>query len=166
MIFLAEFSLITNHPAQDDSYAAFNNLDVYSIGAGQEYLPKNASLTHLRNTKHVPEVESGTVKIKDFQQHGSSIKLDFSATRNSKIDLPIIGYYGYSSDSSTGNVSAVKMDQTNNGLAQVKVSGNGILRVDYQKTPIQKISKLISLMSFLIIIIWLFPRNRVSSKLK
>src|SRR5699024_6307478 len=90
MIFLAEFSLITNHPAQDDSYAAFNNLDVYSIGAGQEYLPKNASLTQLRNTKHVPEVKSGAVKMKDFQQHGSSIKLDFNATRNSKIDLPII----------------------------------------------------------------------------
>ncbi|WP_201306805.1 hypothetical protein [Companilactobacillus farciminis] len=166
MIFLAEFSLITNHPAQDDSYAAFNNLDVYSIGAGQEYLPKDANLTQLRNTKHVPEVKSGAVKIKNFQQHGSSIKLDFNATRNSKIDLPIIGYYGYSSNLSTGNVSAVKMDQTNNGLAQVKVSGNGILRVDYQKTPIQKISKLISLMSFLIMIIWLFRRNRVSSKLK
>jgi hypothetical protein len=166
MIFLSEFSLITNHPAQDDSYAAFNNLNVYSIGAGQEYLPKNASLTQLRNTKHVPEVKSGAVKIKNFQQHGSSIKLDFSAARSSKIDLPIIGYYGYSSDSSTGNVSTVKMDQTNNGLAQVKVNGNGILRADYQKTPIQKISKLISLMSFLIIIIWLFRRNRVSSKLK
>lgn len=166
MIFVAEFSLVTNHPTQDDSYAAFNNLDVYSIGAGQEYLPKNANLGQLRRTKHVPEVKSGSIKIKDFQQKGSSLKLDFNATKSSKIDLPIIGYYGYTSKSSTGNVSSVKMDQTNNGLAQVKVRGSGILRVNYQKTPVQKISKLISLISFLIMIIYLFRQNRVSSKLE
>ncbi len=166
MIFLAEFSLVTNHPAQDDSYAAFNNLDVYSIGAGQEYLPKDASLKQLRQTKHVPEVKSGAVKIKNFQQKDSAIKFDFNATESSKIDLPIIGYYGYSSNSSTGQVSAIKMDQTNNGLAQVKVCGKGILRVNYQKTPIQKISKAISLISFLIMIIWLFRQNKVSSKIE
>lgn len=166
MIFVAEFSLVTNHPTQDDSYAAFNNLDVYSIGAGQEYLPKNANLGQLRRTKHVPEVKSGSIKIKDFQQKGSSLKLDFNATKSGKIDLPIIGYYGYTSKSSTGNVSSVKMDQTNNGLAQVKVRGSGILRVNYQKTPVQKISKLISLISFLIMIIYLFRQNRVSSKLE
>ncbi|WP_137610089.1 hypothetical protein [Companilactobacillus formosensis] len=166
MIFVAEFSLVTNHPTQDDSYAAFNNLDVYSIGAGQEYLPKNANLGQLRRTKHVPEVKSGSIKIKDFQQKGSSLKLDFNATKSGKIDLPIIGYYGYTSKSSTGNVSSVKMDQTNNGLAQVKVRGSGILRVNYQKTLVQKISKLISLISFLIMIIYLFRQNRVSSKLE
>lgn len=166
MIFVAEFSLVTNHPTQDDSYAAFNNLDVYSIGAGQEYLPKNANLGQLRRIKHVPEVKSGSIKIKDFQQKGSSLKLDFNATKSGKIDLPIIGYYGYTSKSSTGDVSPVKMDQTNNGLAQVKVHGSGVLRVNYQKTPVQKISKLISLISFLIMIIYLFRQNRVSSKLE
>lgn len=166
MIFMAELSLITNHPAQDDSYAAFNNLDVYSIGAGQEYLPKDASLPQLRKTKHTPEIKSGTVKIKNFQQNGSSVKLHFTDAKNSVIDLPIIGYYGYTSDSSIGQVSKVKMDLNNNGLAQVKVNGSGILQVDYQKTPIQKISKLISLISFLIMIIWLFRRNRVSSRVK
>lgn len=166
MICLAEFSLVTNHPTQDDSYAAFNNLDVYSIGAGQEYLPKNANLEQLRRTKHVPEVKSGSIKIRNFQQKGSSIKLNFNATKAGKIDLPIIGYYGYSSNSSTGDVSAVKMDQTNNGLAQVKVRGSGVVRVKYEKTPIQKISKLISIISFLIMIIYIFRQNRVSSKLE
>lgn len=58
------------------------------------------------------------------------------------------------------------MDQTNNGLAQVKVRGSGVVRVKYEKTPIQKISKLISIISFLIMIIYIFRQNRVSSKLE
>lgn len=150
----SEQILVKQHPQEVDTYAQFNHLNVYSIGGGQEYLPKNASLNALMKAPHTPQIQSGTAQISDFRQRGSQVSFVFQNAKQAKVDLPIIAYYGYSSKSSIGQVSKLKMDHHNNGLGQVTINGDGKVLVNYYPTTIQKISKIFSIFSFLILIIF------------
>lgn len=143
----SERILVQQYPREDDAYAQFNHLDVDSIGSGQEYLPKNANLTALIKAPHTPQVLSGQAKISNFSQVGSKVTFHFQAAQNAKVSVPIICYYGYSAKDSTGQVSKLRMDKNNNGLGQIIVNGKGVVRIDYEKTPVQRISKVISLAS-------------------
>lgn len=143
----SERILVQQYPREDDAYTQFNHLDVDSIGSGQEYLPKNASLTALIKAPHTPQVLSGQAKISNFSQVGSKVTFHFRAAQNAKVSVPIICYYGYSAKDSTGQVSKLRMDKNNNGLGQIIVNDKGVVRIDYEKTPFQRISKVISLAS-------------------
>ncbi|KRN99944.1 hypothetical protein [Companilactobacillus kimchiensis] len=147
----SEQALIKNHPREEDSYAEFNRLDVYSIGSGEEYLPKNADLDILYKATHKPQVKNGTAKLSDFKQRGSQISFDFQNAKSAQVDVPIIGYYGYSAKKSKGQVSRLTMDQKNNGLGQVTINGTGTVQINYYPTFIQKISKIISLVGLIIL---------------
>jgi len=159
----AEQVLISDHPREYDTYEAFNDLDIYSIGGGEEYLPKNASLSQLISTPHTPQLKQGTAKITNFSQQGSKVSFNFQNAKNGKIDVPIISYYGYSAKKSTGKVSQLKMDLKNNGLGQVKVNGSGTVRINYYKTDIQKYSKIFSLLSLLILIVGVIFQKRLQN---
>ncbi|WP_338215641.1 hypothetical protein [Companilactobacillus muriivasis] len=162
----AEQKLIVDYPQEYSSYQSFNKLDSYSIGSGEEYLPMNADLSVLMSTPHTPTLESGTAVITDFSQQGSKLSFNFQNANNGKIDVPVIGYYGYSAKDSTGQVSKFKMDLNNNGLGQVIVNGTGTVRINYYETAIQKYSRLFSIFSLLILMVAIIfqkrMRNRVS----
>lgn len=162
----AEQKLIDDYPQEYSLYQSFNKLDSYSIGSGEEYLPMNADLSVLMSTPHTPKLESGTAVITDFSQQGSKLSFNFQNANNGKIDVPVIGYYGYSAKNSTGKVSQFKMDLNNNGLGQVIVNGTGTVRINYYETSIQKYSRLFSIFSLLILMVAIIfqkrMRNRVS----
>jgi len=144
--------LVNQHPDEVDSYKAFNTVNTYSIGVGEEYLPRDTNLTALEHEPHTPQLRSGTVKISDFEQKGSQISFDFQNAKAAKIDLPIISYYGYSSNKSIGQVSKLTTDKANNSLGQVTVNGNGTVRVNYEKTFLQRLSLMASVMGLFILI--------------
>lgn len=156
---VSESNLIKSYPNEYDTYTSFNHLDSYSIGSGEEYLPKETSLAKLRLAPHVPVVKSGTVKITEFEQKGSRLTFNFTNAKEAKVSLPIIGYYGYSSKKSLGNVSALKMN-LKTGLGQVTLNGQGIVRVEYVQTWIQKCSRIISISSLLILLITFCIRKK------
>lgn len=156
---VSEANLIRSYPNEYDTYASFNHLDSYSIGSGEEYLPKEASLAELRLAPHVPVVKSGTVKITEFEQDGSRLTLNFTNAKEAKVSLPIIGYYGYSSKKSLGNVSALKMN-LKTGLGQVTLNGQGVVRVEYVQTWIQKCSRIVSISSLLILFFTFYFRKK------
>lgn len=160
MVFLfsisASYRLVTGSPVQLVKYSEYNQKEPYSIGAGQEYLPVGTSLSELERTSHKPQIQSGKAKISHFKQYGTRLSFDFKNAKNAKVDLPIIGYYGFQSIQSTGKVSKLKMDQDNNNLAQVTVNGKGKVVVDYFETTTQKVTRRISFLSLLIIVALLF----------
>ena len=162
----AEQKMIIDYPQEYSSYQSFNKLDSYSIGSGEEYLPMNADLSVLMSTPHMPKLESGTAVITDFSQQGSHLSFNFQNANNGEIDVPVIGYYGYSAKDSTGEVSKFKMDLNNNGLGQVIVNGTGTVRINYYETAVQRYSRLISIFSLLILTVAIIfqkrMRNRVS----
>lgn len=156
LIMGSEVNLIQQHPAEYNSYTAFDKLDSDSIGSGQEYLPKDASLESLIKTPHVPQVKSGTAQITNFKQNQSQITFNFNQAHSAQVSVPVIAYYGYSAMKSTGDVSRLKMDRANNGLGLVKLNGKGVVRINYYPTFVQKISKIISLISLLILVVFVF----------
>jgi len=134
----------------------YNQLDSYSIGAGQEYLPRGTKLSELQRASHKPKLVKGKVKISNFKQYGTRLSFDFKNAKNAKIDLPIIAYYGFQSTQSTGKVSELRMDSKHNNLGQVTVNGKGKVIVDYFETTTQKATRRISFLSLLIIIAIVF----------
>ncbi|GEO79371.1 cell surface protein precursor [Companilactobacillus mindensis DSM 14500] len=156
MAFSASSRLINDSPLQLVSYDEYNDLDSFSIGTGQGYLPAGTSLGELQRTAHKPKIQSGKAKISNFRQYGTRLSFDFKNAKHAKVDLPIIGYYGFQSSQSTGQVSQLKMDKKNNNLAQVKINGKGKVIVDYFETATQKVTRRISFLSFLIIVAIVF----------
>lgn len=149
----AEQVLIVEHLDEYRTYSAFNDLDIYSIGGGEEYLPKDASLDGLISTPHEPQLKAGQATISDFSQQDSKLSFKFQNANKARIDVPIISYYGYSAKASTGKISKLTMDQANNGLGQVIVNGAGTVRINYYRTVIQKDSQIVSMISFIILMI-------------
>ncbi|AYE37419.2 hypothetical protein D1B17_01575 [Companilactobacillus zhachilii] len=149
----AEQVLIVEHPDEYRTYSAFNDLDIYSIGGGEEYLPKDASLDGLISTPHEPQLKAGQATISDFSQQDSKLSFKFQNANKARIDVPIISYYGYSAKVSTGKVSKLTMDLANNGLGQVIVNGAGTVRINYYRTAIQKDSQIVSMISFIILMV-------------
>ncbi|WP_119325594.1 hypothetical protein [Companilactobacillus musae] len=164
LIVNSEDTLIRNHPYEYDSYKSFNELDVYSIGGGEEYLPQDANLSDLHKAAHVPVVKSGTAKIKNFSQQGSKLAFDFQNAKNATITIPIIAYYGYSSKESTGQVSRLTMDQKSNGLGKITINGSGCVEINYYKTFIQKGSKILSGISLLVLILCIIFKKRMKNR--
>lgn len=159
-----EQMLIQNHPYEYNTYDAFDKLDDYSIGGGEEYLPKEASLKKLHNAPHIPVIESGNASLNNFVQRGSKVSFSFQNAQKARIDVPVIGYYGYSAKESTGHVSNLSMDLKNNGLATVTVNGSGVVRIDYYATFTQKISRFFSLVSFLLLVIIVIIKRRLKNR--
>jgi hypothetical protein len=106
-----------------------------------------------------PLLQKGSVEITGFKQNGSKISFNFNDANDARINLPIIGYYGYSSKNSLGNVSALKMDRQT-GLGQVTLNGKGTVRVDYYQTWIQKSSRIISISSLLIFFLTFYSKKK------
>ncbi|KRN99943.1 cell surface protein precursor [Companilactobacillus kimchiensis] len=152
----ASYRLVANSSLQLMPYAQYSQLDSFSIGAGQEYLPKGTNLSELQRSSHKPKIEQGKVKISNFKQYGTRLSFDFKNAKNAKVDLPIIAYYGFQSTQSSGKVSKIKMDSKNNNLAQVTVNGKGKVIVDYFETATQKVTRRISFLSLLVIIALIF----------
>ncbi|HIY92262.1 hypothetical protein [Companilactobacillus sp. HBUAS56275] len=152
----SEYRLVNNSPLQRNTYETYNQAEPYSIGGGQEYLPVGTNLSKLQRSKHKPKVMTGKAKITDFKQYGTRLSFNFKNAKNAKVDLPIIGYYGFQSTQSKGKVSELRVDKTNNNLAQVTVNGKGKVVVDYFETTTQKVARRTSFLSLLVIIAILF----------
>ena len=148
----SSYRLVNGSQIQLNDYATYNQQEPFSIGAGQEYLPVDTSVSELQRTAHKPEIQSGKVKINNFKQYGTRLSFDFEDAKNAKVDLPIIAYYGFQSTQSKGKVSKLTMDKDNNNLAQVTINGNGKVTVDYFETMLQKVSRRISFLTLLVII--------------
>lgn len=152
----SEYRLVTNSPLQQNTYEAYSKGEPYSIGAGQEYLPIGTNLSELQRSKHKPKTVKGKAKITNFKQYGTRLSFNFKNAKNAKVDLPIIGYYGFQSTQSKGKVSKIRVDKANNNLAQVTVHGKGKVVVDYFETTTQKVARRTSFLSLLVIIAILF----------
>jgi len=152
----ASYRLVSGSPLQQNTYATYGQLEPYSIGAGQEYLPVGTNVSQLQRSAHKPKIRSGKVEISNFKQYGTRLSFNFKNADNAKVDLPIIAYYGFQSTQSKGHVSALRVDKKNNNLAQVTVNGKGKVVVDYFETTTQKVARRTSFLSLLILIAVLF----------
>jgi hypothetical protein len=162
------YRLVQSNSAALVPYSEYNKMSPYSIGGGQEYLPVGTNVTALEATKHMPGIISGKATISNFKQNGTKLTFNFKNAKNAKVDLPIIGYYGFQSKNSTGQVSKLTMDKQHNNLAKITINGKGKVVVDYYKTKVQKLARHFSAISLVIILLMMiaYPfRRKIKSQL-
>lgn len=147
------YRLVQSNSAALVPYSEYNKMSPYSIGGGQEYLPVGTNVTALEATKHTPGIISGKATITNFKQNGTKLTFDFKNAKNAEIDLPIIGYYGFQSKNSIGQVSKLTMDKQHNNLAKITINGKGKVIVDYYKTKVQRSARHFSAVSLIIMLL-------------
>lgn len=145
-------NLVKMYPNNSISYAKYNSLDTYSIGAGQEYLPLSSNLEDFKTMSHNPRVVTGFSELSAYKKQGDIITLRFKDARKTKLILPILYYKGYTGIINNQERIKVTASKKYNGLATVNLTGSGILKVKYKKTLIQRVSALISTVTLFIII--------------
>lgn len=145
-------NLVKMYPNNSVSYAKYNTLDTYSIGAGQEYLPLASNLESFRTISHKPRVVAGRSKLSFYKKQGNTITLRFKGAKKAKVVLPLLYYKGYTGTIDDQEMVKVFAGKEYNGLVTVNISGTGTLKVRYQETLMQRVGALLSISTLFIII--------------
>lgn len=135
-------------PYRLNSYASYNQISSYLIGAGHEYLPSNSHYEQLlksRQRKLSFDPDEVTIDKQTISQ--DIVKFHFNAEKPSaKITLPLFYYKGYQAKvEGAGRASTPKL--ANNGMTSISLTGKGIVSVQYHYTALQKFGLVVSLLS-------------------
>ena len=146
-----------------DIYQTYEDL-IEGIGhetGSSEYLPENADVTDLELyniNKKDEEIE--------FTQTGSKIEFYYEEKDvDLEINIPLIYYKGYKAYviDENNNKTELKVSK-NESNAHVLVRNdtiiNGKITVEYKMTTIQKICYMISIITFIILIVYIFIENK------
>jgi hypothetical protein len=84
----------------------------------------------------------------------------------SVLELPLLYYYGYSASDSQNAIS-LSLTKSEHGLVEITIPANmaGTVRVSYTGTTLQHITKWISFIGWIVVIIWLFLYHREKKKI-
>ncbi len=135
------------------------DLQDYAIYYG-EYLPEKSSIEYIQNRGETIDYQM-PVSL-SFVRDNDKIIIDFSnnESANNILELPLLYYkgYGYSIDRNDYYAS-----QTQNGLVGVNLFeyDSGRITVYYRGTKIQSISKIISIVSLILFLMFIFLKKVV-----
>ena len=130
------------------------------VGNG-EYLPDSVDKTNL--DLELYNINDKEHKI-DFTRNNSTVEFEYNLNENDfELNVPLIYYKGYVAYIKDNNGNTTKLEvlrNKENGEVLIKSDKNlsGIVTVEYKMTIIQKISYIISIISF-IIIVYIFVKE-------
>lgn len=133
----------------------------YYIAFG-EYLPEYADEKYILDRGNI--ITSEKEAIYTFDRNGVNLDIYFSDNNSeNKFELPLLYYKGY-----VANINGEKINtyKTTNGLVGIDIPNieNGNIYVRYEGTVVQKVSKLISLISIVLFISWFIVIKRKKVK--
>ena len=138
---------------------------VHAGCASFEYLPCKA----FENRKYIEQrtddvlVLNGMANIENKQKSGTNLFCNISnVTEETEIELPYIYYLGYNVElEKNGEKQKLKTFETENGFVGVKVSNieEGTLKVKYAGTSIMHITRVISIIGFILLIFKVFQKR-------
>ena len=156
------------------AFSAFlrnNTINVYGyhleqnrIGNG-EYLPKGADMNFLEHNGNQVLSSDPTFINYEFSRKGLEFSFRFSVTKDSVVfEIPLLfykGYHAYVTDTK-GETKELPVSLGKHGFTSVKIAGirEGMIKVLYSGTIIQKISDGITLISILIILLILLHKKK------
>lgn len=153
------------------------NLDNYtnnhsnSIGWGKEYLPEGADVGKVSKRGNVIITDDSKFEYSNYKKEGTKIELDFKSSKNNtKIDLPLIYYYGYTYKIFSDNGELIKEGKVQNSEDMyVRVDlgdiNEGKMLVDYTGTIFMKIGNIITILSIICVIFLIYRKKRISNNI-
>ncbi len=132
--------------------------EAYSCGWDDEYFIRGTNKNELLPEKY--EVSSSSVRVLSYDKNGTNIKLEVSGAADGKyIEVPLLYYPGYSAKASNGEKLTVECG--NNNVLRVNLAdGADNIKIKYSGLPIFKISCIISLMTAICILAYVFCRRK------
>lgn len=109
-----------------------------TFAAGCEYLPKDATLSHIQN---VQENNKNNAKRTKYNLYNIDIE------RNGSIELPLIYYSGYEANL---NGKRVNVYRNAEGMAEVETNETGVLVVQYKGTRFRRVCEAASLLGIIV----------------
>lgn len=128
----------------------------YEISFG-EYMPINANKENILKRG---DIITTTYPVNhSFTRNGLNLTIEYNHNeKNNSFELPLIYYKGYKA---MLNNKELNLYQTENGLVGINVTDlEGTIYVSYAGTKIQKLSRLITLTTVLIFLVYLFLKKR------
>lgn len=139
-----------------------NTKRVHAGCASFEYLPSKAfeNLDYIKQRENKAIVLSGSCDIENEQKNGNKMEFDVKdAKSNTVIELPYIYYLGYDIELETDNKEKISLKayESDNGFIEIHLENgeSGKVIVYYEGTILIKISMIISILSFTIIILYM-----------
>ena len=142
-----------------------NNINyIKGVGNQSEYLPEKAlnNKEYYENRTNDIIIESGTANITITLNDVPDLIFEVETSETIIIELPRLYYMGYKLKL---NGQEVKLTESDNGFLQATISESGTYNLTYDKTTIMKIADLLSLGTFIILII-IFIYNNIKNNKK
>lgn len=139
-----------------------NNVDMsyYGMGWEKEYLPVRTTknLDYFYNRGNEVIIRRGNAEIEKINDNTPD--LDFKVTNNNEsivVELPRIYYIGYNISFTDENNETKELQfyMNENGFIDTRVIGNGIVKVTYTGSAIEKVANKISLATIIVIAIYI-----------
>ena len=152
IIIMLLLAVIFHTTSPHEEYFDKNNID-YEMGIGwqKEYLPNKTydNLDYIKSLNYGIYAYSGEAKI----INDNFPNLEFEITDNTKVELPRVFYFGYTLYNDNKEKQTIYEDEL--GLIGAKLNkGKYILK--YTKTTIYKVAKVISYITLLLFILYIF----------
>ena len=154
IVSIIPFCIIENHYHNNVIYK-YEGFDVIN----GEYLPKGTNIQELGKRGEIVTSNNQDIKL-EMEKKGNDVLVKYS-NNNSKdtyIDVPLLNYYGYTAIDQ--NNKKLKIINGDNNIIRVNLEDeNGSVVVYYKGTFIQKISLILSIISTIGLIIYLYRRK-------
>lgn len=133
-----------------------NNFHLY----GMEYIPsKVPSIDYVNDRGSRVDTQHSETFVSNYTKKEAIVEFNLQLSGEDKIELPLFYYKGYEWAYDNDKLSRL-VTESDNGLIELPVSRSGHIRVWYEGTIIQKISPYISILSILLLCVYIWLVNR------
>ena len=148
---LAGTYIYTDH--LEESQIDINNINNEKcMGNQAEYLPEKAikNKDYFDNRSNDIIIQSGSAEINIISDNVPDLTFEANISEKTTIELPRLYYMGYTLKL---NDKTIELTESENGFLQATIDKSGTYVLTYSKTTIMKIANILSLGTFIIIII-------------
>jgi len=133
-----------------------NNFHLY----GMEYIPsKVPSIEYVEERGQRVDTKHAETLIGNYAKKNGITSFTIQTSKDEMVELPLFYYKGYYAAYDNDKFSFL-VEESSNGLVAVKADRPGTIHVWYEGTLIQKISPYITLLSFILLCIYIVVVNR------
>lgn len=131
-----------------------DSLLVYWRVAGREYFPtKLSSFDYIWSRGDTVKSKNVTTSISGFRKNKGTTSLDVDVYIPDSLELPLVYYKGYAAEI---DGKRLPVNESSKGLVQIPVYKQGHVKVWYNGTIIQRISYCLSIISIVILCLYIF----------
>lgn len=164
IIVLAMFPYIIteNYYRAHSNGGIFYNWDDYTVASG-EYLPQGTEVKKLQERGDIV-TSNNNIKVRHTRKDNKII-VNYSENNfdNTYVEVPLIYYYGYTAVDE--NNQEYKISKGHNNVIRVKIPNKeGKITVYYKGTKIQKYSVILSIISIIGLLIYIFRSKRCKNE--